>query len=343
MNSDDRDDLPHATAKSLKILGKIREAPEDFRVEEIPAYPAEGEGEHLMVRFEKVGLDTKVAVDRIARALEVDPREASFAGLKDRKAITTQWASFHRADPERALALTLPEIRILDAQRHRHKLRTGHLQGNRFRIRVRGASAHLETARELLDELVRVGVPNYFGEQRFGHEGRNLERARAWLVEGGRAPRGRFERKLLVSTLQSAAFNAWLSARLSRGEFATAIAGDVMRKEDSGGVFTCDDAQSDQPRVQNWEISPTGPVFGPKMRAAEGPAADHEREALAVLGGDAVLARLGRLGPGSRRPARIRPLTPSIEVEGDDLWLDFGLRKGGYATVLLRELLKQDS
>ncbi len=331
--------LPHATCKSLRILGKIREAPEDFRVEEIPAYGPSGRGDHLLVHFEKTGLTTPQAVRALANALDSPASEAGWAGLKDRVAITRQWASFAGADPERASGLELAGIRVLEAARHGNKLRTGHLRGNRFTLRIRGAAEGEDVARELLDGLCTGGAPNYYGEQRFGEQGSNLERARAWLMEGRRPPRDRFQRKLLISTLQSAAFNAWLAKRVDAG-LSQLIEGDLARKEDTGGMFHIRDVEQEQARADAWEISATGPMLGRKMRAAEAEAGVQERELLEAWGGQATLERMGRLGPGTRRVVRIRPERHALHVDGQDLLLEFTLPKGAYATIILRELMK---
>lgn len=333
--------LPYATSKSLRILGKIRVLDADFQVDEEPAYPPSGDGEHLFVHFEKTGLDTPVAVRNIARALECNPREASYAGLKDRHAVTSQWASFAGAQPEAALALELPGIRVLSASPHGHKLKTGHLRSNRFRIRIREPEGDVEQTRALLARLVEIGVPNYYGEQRFGTGQQNLTRARAWLVDGGRAPRDRFERKLLMSTWQSDLFNRWLSARVLAGELTRAVDGDLMRKEDSGGLFTTDDLVDAQARMDSWEISPTGPMFGIKMRWPQAEAEARERALFAESGiTEDTLRAVKKCGEGARRPARIRPLDVEVGEEEGDLWVNFTLPKGAYATVVLRELMK---
>ena len=240
--------------------------PEDFVVDEIPAYLPEGQGEHLFVHFRKTGLNTPDAVARIAKALGVDPRNAGWAGLKDRHAVTTQWASFQGASAADARQLELPSIEVLDARPHVHKLRTGHLRANRFHLVVRGEPGQADTARQILELLVQRGAPNYFGEQRFGHADDNLVRARAWLLEGGKPPRERFKRKLRVSTLQAAWFNDWLAKRVESSELGRAIDGDLLRKEDTGGLFTTADLAEAQARLDRWEVSPTGPIFGPKMR-----------------------------------------------------------------------------
>jgi len=335
--------LPYATAKSLRILGKIRIEPGDFRVDEFPAYEPSGDGEHLLVRFEKTGLNTPDAVRRLAEAIDCDPRDASWAGLKDRHAITTQWASFHRVDPEAALGLELPGIRVLAAARHGNKLRTGHLRGNRFRIVVREPEGDADLALELLEQLRTNGVPNYFGEQRFGIDGRNLLDARAWLIEGGRAPRDRFRRKLLVSTLQSQAFNLWLLERLEAGRLARVVPGDLLRKEDSGGLFINEDPAEDQRRMDGWELSATGPIYGLKMRNPEGEALALEQDVMERTGITVdTFARVRKLAAGTRRVARVRPANASVDTVPEGLSIGFDLPKGAYATVVLRELMKVD-
>jgi tRNA pseudouridine13 synthase len=341
MSTESPDELPYATAKSLRVFGKIRQQPHDFQVDEIPAYEPSGSGDHLFVRFEKTGLNTPAAVTQLARALDSDPSQAGWAGLKDRHAVTTQWASFFRADAARARALELPGIRVLDAHPHPHKIRTGHLRGNRFRIRVVSGDDPLPIAEQVLAELASHGAPNYYGEQRFGIDDGNLERALRWLREGGPAPRDRFQRKLLVSTWQSSLFNRWLAARVARGELGRAREGDVMRKEDSGGIFVSDDLAADQLRMDGWEISPTGPMFGSKMRWPTGEAERVERALWAEHGLDeAVVSRLGALAEGTRRVARIRPAETQVSADAEGVVLAFVLPKGAYATVILRELLK---
>jgi len=343
MTTDSSEELPYATVKSLRVLGKIRDQPQDFQVEEVPAYAPEGRGEHLFVRFRKTDLNTPEAVRRIAEALGVDAREAGWAGLKDRRAVTSQWASFHRADPDAARALVLPGIEILEAARHPHKIRTGHLRSNRFVIRIRGAREHLTTAGQTIEQLSQHGAPNYYGEQRFGRDGANLTRARAWLLEGAPPPRDRFQRKLIASTLQSEIFNQWLAARVRAGALDQVVQGDLMRKEDSGGLFIASDVGAAAERMQRWEISPTGPMLGAKMRWPEGEAERLER-ALCERWGLTTerLEQLRTLLPGTRRVARIRPADVRLGEYPEGLEVAFTLPKGAYATVILRELLKPD-
>lgn len=333
-------ELPYATAKSLSARGKIRTVPEDFRVQELPAYPPSGQGEHVFVHFEKTRLTTQQAVERIGSALGVDVRAAGVAGQKDKLAVTTQWASFTGTTPEAARALELPGIRVLEASRHGNKLRTGHLRGNRFELRLRGTT-RADVISELLAQLSRIGVPNYYGEQRFGIDERNVERALRFVRGELAPPRDRFQRKLLFSALQSSLFNAWLAERIERGLFERPVLGDILRKEDTGGLFVNDDQAAAERRMQAWEVSPTGPMFGAEMREPSGEALAHEQAVLAAAGLDlATFARHVKLGAGTRRSARVRPGAWSACAEEDAVLLAFELPAGAYATAVLREITK---
>jgi tRNA pseudouridine13 synthase len=335
-------ELPYATAKSLSARGKIRTVPEDFRVEELPAYPPSGQGEHVYVHFEKSGLTTQEALARIAKALNVDARAAGVAGQKDKHAVTTQWASFTGTTPEAATSLELANIRVLAASRHTNKLRTGHLRGNRFELRLRDTD-RVDVVTEVLTELSRIGVPNYYGEQRFGIGERNYERALAFVTGKVAPPRDRFQRKLLFSALQSALFNAWLAQRILLGTYDRPILGDILRKEDTGGLFVNADQADAERRMQAWEVSPTGPMFGASMRSPEADALAHETTILDESGLSLeLLGRHAKLGEGTRRSARVRPTEWRVCAEGDAVLLAFDLPKGSYATAVLREVMKQD-
>ena len=333
-------ELPYATAKSLSARGKIRTVPEDFRVEEVPAYPPSGQGEHVFIHFEKSGLTTQQAVARIAGALRVDARSAGVAGQKDKHAVTTQWASFTGTTPEAARALELEGIRVLESSRHTNKLRVGHLRGNRFELRLRETTC-ADVATEIMSELSRIGAPNYYGEQRFGIGERNAERALEFVAGCSAPPRDRFQRKLLFSALQSALFNRWLSDRIRSGTYERPILGDVLRKEDTGGLFVNEDQPEAERRMRDWEVSPTGPMFGVSMRMPAGEALEHEQSILSSAG--LTLEALGRHvkdGEGTRRASRVRPTDWRVCADVDSVVISFGLPPGGYATAVLREVMK---
>lgn len=321
--------------------GAFKLVPEDFEVEELPAYQPSGEGEHLYLWLEKRGRDTREVVKALASALGVDEGDVGVAGMKDRQAITRQLLSVPAKAEARLPEFSLEGVSVLWSRRHGNKLRTGHLKGNRFRLRLRGVK-DVGAARESFTRLSTRGVPNYFGDQRFGREGDNADFGRL-LVLGQRLPRrpDKFQRKLYLSAFQSRLFNRALVDRLRAGTFDTALLGDVLRKEDSGGLFVCEAPEVDGPRAASFEVSPAGPLFGPKMTAATHAVAEAEAKLLVDEG--VTLDDFRRGGDetqGGRRPYRVRLGNPSLEVDGEDLMLTFELPKGSYATEVLHELLK---
>jgi tRNA pseudouridine13 synthase len=334
--------VPFLTRDIPPVQGELKQTADDFVVEEIPAYPPSGAGEHLYLWVEKRDLNTHDAVTRLSRLLGARSESAGYAGLKDKRAVTRQWLSFHHTATPAASDLESEGLRVLEVSRHVNKLRTGHLRGNRFTLRLAGVpEGHEAQASAALEHIARDGLPNYYGAQRFGHGGRNIGSAWAWIVEGGRAPQKPFLRKLFVSSLQSALFNAWLGQRLDGGNFLSVLAGDVLRKEESGGLFTCEDPAVDRERLRNWEISATGPMFGARMRAAEANAREAEEAILATYGVQAEhFERVQRSGEGTRRAARVRVDDVGVRRDGGDLELRFTLPRGSYATVLLAELTK---
>lgn len=317
----------------------LRASPEDFVVDEIPLYPALGEGEHTFVRVEKRGRTTEEIARALARAAGISPREIGYAGRKDRDAVTRQWLSVPSLDPARALDLVLDGARVLEALRHRHRLRVGDLRGNRFEIVVRevdaAAAAHAEAR---LAELVAHGMSNRFGAQRFGRDGTNADAGRA-ILTGERRANDRRAARFLVSALQSAVFNEALRLRslpLDRLE-----AGDVAMRHESGGCFVVEDAAREQPRADAFELSATGPIFGSKVLAPCGAPAERERAALAACGldPDATLRPPPGLRlRGARRPLRVRPEAVSLTREPDLVRLAFTLPAGCFASVLCEEL-----
>jgi tRNA pseudouridine13 synthase len=343
--------LPEAT---------IRAAPEDFVVEEIPAYAPSGRGEHLFITFKKRGLTTPDAVRRIAAALDVDPRSAGFAGMKDRHAVTTQTASFAfpiARDAEAQAGRVAEEgIEILGAARHDHKLKPGHLIGNRFTLVLRDVpEAAAEASRARLAAIGETGVPNAFGPQRFGRDGDNPARALAWLAGQERGPRDRREQRLLFSAVQSWLFNQVLEQRTRAGTWAIVLPGDIARKHDSGGLFAVPlegpELADAEARARAGLLSATGPMFGAKMRWPEGEPLALERAVLAAsaLGEEGRLAAHHKLGEGTRRPLRL-PVTEmsiaileppaSTDLAGRErrrpsIAVHFVLPKGGYATTVL--------
>jgi len=338
--------------------GRIKRDLPDFVVEELPAYEPSGTGEHLFVRLTKTDLTTLEAVRRISRALSCDQRETGFAGMKDRRGVTTQTLSFHaprgvKADDlaTRARALALDGIVVHDATPHGHKMKPGHLAGNRFSILVRDVPTdRLDDVTAALDRVTREGVPNAFGSQRFGREKDNATRALAWLRGDAEGPRDARMQRLLWSALQSQVFNEVLDARVQDGTWATALEGDLLKLRTSGGLFLCADVQTDRARAATGEVSPTGPMVGLEMRWPEGSPAELEhRIVAATLGEGFDLARTRRLGEGTRRSLRVWVQDLRWELTQEEpghgrssVRVYFVLPKGTYATTVLSAVFALD-
>ena len=317
---------------------RLGATPEDFVVEEVPLYAPSGAGAHTFVFVEKRGRTTEEVARWLAHVADVTPADVGYAGRKDKQAVTRQWLSVPGLAPEAALALEAEGVRVLDAQRHEHRLRTGQLRGNRFALVVRELSEQqVRDAPAAAERVRRVGLPNKFGAQRFGRDGDNAERARA-LLAGGAPPRDRRAARFLLSALQAEVFNAFLAARplaldaLEVGEVATLHA--------SGGSFVVEDLAREAPRAAAFEISASGPIFGTKLLAPRG--APAEREA-AVLRAAGIPERLapprGIKLRGARRPVRVP--VPDLRIESaapDALRVAFTLPAGSYATVLAEAL-----
>ncbi len=337
-------DLPYLTVDLPGIGGALRTTPEDFFVDEEPAYLPSGEGEHVFVKLEKRGLTTAMAVERIARALNVKDRDIGVAGMKDRHAVTRQWISLPPPTQVDAVkALVLDDLTILEVAKHPHKLRTGHVRSNRFQLRVRGVSEEaVPRARAILERLAKPpGAPNWYGEQRFGRDGDNAARGRA-IVNGEGFPRDRKLARLLVSSLQSELFNQWLIARMADELYTAVVSGDVLHKV-AGGMFTTEDPAVDGPRLTSGEVVLTGPMFGSSMRQpAEGSVSAAREDAILAAAGLArtAFATVRALAEGTRRDATITVGEPHVIGIDDGIEVTFTLPGGTYATAVMREVMK---
>jgi tRNA pseudouridine13 synthase len=337
--------LPYLTTSIEPIEAEFRSTPEDFEVEEVPAYAPSGTGEHVFAFIEKRDLTTRDAVRALCECVGADPRAAGWAGLKDRHAVTRQWISLAGATRDAVMRAEADGVRVLEAALHNHKLRTGHLRANRFRIRLRRLDgSRLGDLRRVLSEVEIHGLPNYYGEQRFGREGDNAERALRWVRGEARAPRDGFQRKLQMSALQSEIFNRCVAQRVETSTLGRVFAGDLMKKHDSGGLFIAADVEDTQARADAWEVSSTGPMFGSKMRWPEGEARFREEALLqqAALTLD-QLEKWKRVAPGTRRLVRIPVNKVGLKEIENMVDLDFTLPAGSYATILMREILKGDA
>lgn len=400
---------PYLLADFQRAPGRLKADYEDFVVEEEPLYEPSGEGSHTYFLVEKAGLGTMQAVHDLAKGLGVKRYDIGYAGLKDARAVTRQWMSVEHVPPEKIEMLSIPRITILKVSHHRNKLRLGHLRGNRFQIRVRDTDAdRLAEFQDALRTLTERGVPNYFGPQRFGDRGDNIELGKLMLNEQladaldlllGKPGKldhgsirharelyelGRFDeaiknwpamyrdekralksllktggkkkkaflavdkstRVFFISALQAHLFNAVVARRLEGG-LDTLVSGDLAWLHRNGAVFPVENPAEEQSRAGEFEISPSGPLFGPRMTEPMGSAAEIEQRVLADEGVSRNLfdSKYYRV-KGGRRPLRFQPGEAKIKLGADRrgtyLELSFSLPRGCYATCLLRELFEEE-
>ncbi len=305
-----------------------------FRVEEVPLYPFSGEGEHALLRVEKRDISTRDLSMAVASILGVPGAGVGYAGMKDKDAVAVQWFSVTACPSEKAQrAFEEAGARVLESTRHQNKLRLGHLAANRFTVNLVGGDETLAVEKLLL--LAKSGAPNFYGPQRFGADGDNAQNALG-LIKSGKIRRlGRWKRDLLLSALQSLLFNEILARRMEAGILFTALTGDVMKKEDSGGIFVCEDAAADQLRVDSFAISPTGAIFGRKMREPSGSVKETEEAVLA----DFCIGREVFAGEeGSRRELRAPVAFHHALKTPEGVELCFSCPPGVFATSIIREV-----
>lgn len=339
--------LPFLTAEIPGVGGELKQQISDFEVEEIPAYLPNGAGEHLFLWIEKRGISAEQLTRHIVQSLRLSKLDLGVAALKDRHAITRQFVSIPSKYEEKIGAIDTDQIKVLSAVRHQNKLKTGHLRGNRFSILVRNVAADsFQTANQIAARLKESGVPNYYGDQRFGIDGETAELGFDLLrgeqtAEDIHPARRRFLLRFALSSAQSVLFNQVLAQRLTDGLIRQVLLGDVMQVAASGGVFPCEDPATDQVRFEAREICTTGPMFGPKMKQAGGNVALHESAILAANNlQPADFQRYPQLTNGTRRPLLVFPQDLEISEEPEGLRFQFSLPSGCYATVVLREFQK---
>lgn len=333
-----QDDLPYAYGRP-EYHGLIRSCPEDFQVNEIALFEPEGEGEHVLLKIRKRLLNTQDVAQMLARLAGVKPLDVGFAGLKDRVAVTTQWFSVRvsgRADPDWA-ELEGAGLQVIERSRHRWKIQRGDLSGNRFQLVIRELDAPQAWLEQRLDCIRQGGVPNYFGEQRFGHGGGNLTQAQAMFA--GRRVHDRHQRGLYLSAARSFLFNRVLAQRVLDNTWNQALPGELLLLDGSFNQSTAaGQDELTQRRVAAGELHPSGPLWGRGWSAVRGEAAALEQRVLAEF----ATWKNGLEKAGlkhERRSLRLCPADLSADFSQDGLQLRFQLPPGTYATTVLRELL----
>ncbi|NQD92137.1 tRNA pseudouridine(13) synthase TruD [Pseudomonas sp. CrR25] len=318
----------------------LKASAEDFQVDEVLDIPLAGEGEHLWLWVEKRGLNTEEAAKRIARAAGVPLRLISYAGLKDRQALTRQWFSLHlpgKADPDLNGAEGA-ELAILKRVRHSRKLQRGAHSANGFILRLTRLSADTEALERRLQRIAAEGIPNYYGVQRFGHEGGNLAHARHFAT-GKSLPEKRNIRSRVLSAARSYLFNRTLAARVAAGSWNQAQAGDLLAFTDSRSFFMAGEAECGDPRLAVLDLHPTGPLWGVGASPAGG--AIHQLEQALVDDEGVLVDWLAEAGLQHERRILRLPIGGLTwhYPEPDILQLEFVLPAGCFATVLVRELV----
>jgi tRNA pseudouridine13 synthase len=334
------DALPRAHGAPL-ARGRLRARPEDFLVEEQLGFAPDGEGDHLLLRVRKTGANTEWAARRLARIAAVPVSTVGYAGLKDRHAVTVQWFSIPRSrDVMPDWSILVEEgIDVLESCPHRRKLKRGALAGNRFGILVRDLEPEMMPGLDERLAMIRArGVPNYFGEQRFGHDYSNLVRAHA-LFAGTAGRVRRHQSGLWLSAARSQIFNEVLAERVRRGDWDRPLEGDCLQLAGSNSYFLAETIDaSTRARCEGMDVHPTGPLWGKGELPSHGSIRQLEDaagmpfadwcEGLAVFG----LAQ-------ERRSLRLPVADLDAQRVGGGLLLTFSLSAGAYATTLLRELV----
>jgi len=318
--------------------GYIKTEPEDFVVEEILSFEPEGSGEHIFLHIEKIGENTEYVARQLARYAGVRQRDVSYAGLKDRHGRTRQWFSVwlpSKDDPDWSVIET-DQLKILQTVRHARKLKRGVLAGNRFTLLIRNWTGDQELAEKQLQQIKTQGFPNYFGPQRFGHHGQNIDRALA-MFAGAKVKRE--QRSLYLSAARSYLFNLILAQRVEQANWQRALSGDVFKLDGSNSSFTGDSNDASLPaRVEQGDIHPTGIMWGRGGKVATAEAGAIENAVIAV---NASMAD-GLLAfdlEADRRALRTLPRDLSWQWLDKQLKLSFALPAGSYATALLREII----
>ena len=315
----------------------LRQQASDFIVEEQLSFTPTGSGEHILLYIEKTGQNTQYVAKQLAELTGLRARDISYAGLKDRHAVTRQWFCFKwpiKQDIDWQ-NWALEGCTILQMQRHYRKLRLGALKANRFNIRLASVSDVPQVLQRA--EQVAQGVPNYYGEQRFGINGGNL--ALAQQLFNGSSISDRKLRGLALSAARSFVFNQQVSERIRAGYFNAVLDGDVLQLNGSGSVFRAPQADSTlQQRLDAQDLHITACLAGIGEPMVTGVAAGFEQQVLAqhqTLVQGLVEYRL----KAERRAIRLLPQQLTVQPDGADIALSFALPAGCFATSVLRELV----
>jgi len=319
----------------------LRAQPADFRVDEVLGFTPSGEGEHWFLHIEKTGLNSDEVANRLAKLAEVKLMDVGYSGLKDRHAITRQWFSVYlpgKPSPD-WMSLGDDELSILEVTQHNKKLRRGVHKANAFEITLKEFDGDFSELQSRFEQLQKNGFANYFGEQRFGHGGRNIDRALA-LFEKRLRKVSRAKKSIYLSSARSWLFNCVLSERIQQGRWNQLQQGDVVMLHGSHSIFAIEEVDELlQQRLLEGDIHLTGPMWG-KGSSKLGEEAQAWENAC-ISSEPPLAAGLEAAGMKmERRPLRVLPQAMAItQLDERSVQLKFELPTGSYATSLLRELV----
>ena len=334
-------DLAYLQKTPPKQTALLKAECADFMVKEQLGYDMSGDGEFVAVKVRKTDCNTLFVGEQLAKFAGISARNMSYAGLKDRKAVTEQWFSLQmpgKPTPDFS-QFSLEGVEILDVTRHQRKIRIGSLQGNHFEILLRNAE-ETDELKVRLDFLAKNGFPNYFTEQRFGRDGNNLTQALRW-ANGEINVKDRNKRSFYLSAARSEIFNLIVSKRMELDLAQQILVGDVLQLNGSHSWFVVDESEDLaqlQQRLAQQDVLLTAPLIGEEEKSA----VDFEHEIFAQYQALFALMRQERM-KAARRPILMQPQQFQWQFEPNGLHLQFALPAGSYATALIRELVNVEN
>ncbi len=324
------------------ILASYKVSNEDFQVQEVLSFEPDGKGDHLFLYLEKNGLTTQDVQAQLMQYFNLPAKDVSFSGMKDKQALTQQWFSVKQESKEvpETRELNSKQLTVQRAIRNKRKLKRGSHRSNQFSIRLRDLSANPSGLIERINRISQEGFPNYFGEQRFGKNQDNVEKA-IQLFDGTLKFKSRYQQGIYISAARAYLFNQVLSRRVEDGSWNTYLSGDLMSLDGTSSSFKPD--KWDQvlaARLDKKDIHPSGPMWGSGVLLSEDLCAALEMDV--VKNEKALKSGLEQIGlDQERRALRSMPRDLSYTIEdASTILIEFSLSKGAYATALLRELVK---
>ncbi len=326
--------------KNSTLSGIIRSQSEDFQVDEIQSFKPSGQGEHVWLHIQKTAENTDWVAGQLAKIADVPRRDVSFAGMKDRNAVTTQWFSVQMPGREAPdWQKFLPEsIQVLAEKRHDRKLRRGTLQGNRFNILIRDFKGSEDELKASIERIRQQGIPNYYGKQRFGRGGFNVQKAEQWF-KGEFKVKGRQKRSIYLSAARSWIFNHVLSERVKNGNWNQPLDGDVFMLDGTQSSFSEAIDDTIIQRVAQLDIHPSGVLWGRGRPGSQGKVAEIEQKIAAKF--PVLCEGLERYGLKQERKSLrliVKNLSFAMMPEKQQVSLRFTLPSGAFATSVLNEI-----